>query len=109
MKLVQTNLIPILCEYHGDDHLFDVTLRLLVNLTNPALLLFNEEVPTDKVARNYYLEIVNNLQSYKPNLAFDKFWEVLTDKLKLLLVKVSSFIINALIFLFPEIHYLAGS
>ena len=88
MKLVQTNLIPILCEYSSDETLFDVTLRLLVNLTNPSLLLFNEELPTEKVARNYYLQHVSHLQSYKPNLASDKFWMVLTDKLKLLLVKV---------------------
>ena len=88
MKLVQTNLIPILCEYSSDETLFDVTLRLLVNLTNPSLLLFNEELPTEKVARNYYLQHVSHLQSYKPNLAPDKFWMVLTDKLKLLLVKV---------------------
>lgn len=90
MKLVQTNLIPILCEYHSDEALFDVALRLLVNLTNPTLLLFNEEMPTDKVERNYYLQHVSHLQSYKPVLASDKFWIVLTDKLKLLLVKVNS-------------------
>lgn len=88
MKLVQTNLIPIMCEYHSDDHLFDVTLRLLVNLTNPALLLFNEELPSDKVVRNYYLQILGHLQSYKPNLSSEKLWIVLTDKLKVLLIKV---------------------
>ena len=37
--------------------LFDVTLRLLVNLTNPELLLFKEELPEDKETRNYYLQI----------------------------------------------------
>lgn len=89
MKLVQTNLIPIICEYHSEETLFDVTLRLLVNLTNPTLLLFNEELPTEKTARHYYLQHISHLQSYKPCLALDKFWMVLTDKLKLLLVKVS--------------------
>ena len=88
MKLVQTNLIPILCEYQKDEHLFDVTLRLLVNLTNPTLLLFNEELPKDKEVRNYYLQHVSHLQSYKPGLSSEKLWMVLTDKLKLLLVKV---------------------
>lgn len=88
MKLVQTNLIPIMCEYHSDDQLFDVTLRLLVNLTNPTLLLFNEELPSDKVVRNYYLQILGHLQSYKPNLSSEKLWNVLTDKLKVLLIKV---------------------
>lgn len=90
MKLVQNHLVPILCEHHQDSILFDVNLRLLVNLTNPSLLLFNEELPTEKVSRNYYLQHVSHLQSYKPILASDKLWNVLTDKLKLLLVKVSA-------------------
>ena len=89
MKLVQTHLVPILCEYSKEEDLFDVTLRLLVNLTNPSLLLFNEELPTEKVTRNYYLQHVSHLQSYKPILSSDKLWVVLTDKLKLLLIKAS--------------------
>lgn len=89
MKLIQTNLIPILCEYHSDEVLFDVTLRLMVNLTNPTLLLFNEELPKEKVASNFYLQILSHLQSYKPCLSSDKLWVVLTDKLKLLLNKVT--------------------
>ena len=89
MKIVQTSLIPILCEYFKDEALFDVTLRLMVNLTNPTLLLFNEELPQEKVARNYYMQHVGHLQSYKPAFILEKFWIVLTDKLKLLLVKVN--------------------
>ena len=88
MRLVQTSLIPILCEYHADETLFDVTLRLLVNLTNPTLLLFNEELPKDKVVRKYFLENVSYLQNYKPAFSSERFWIVLTDKLKLVLVKV---------------------
>ena len=89
MKLVQSHLVPILCEYHKDDLLFDVTLRLITNLTNPSLLLFNEELPTDPVVRNYYMQHVSHLQSYKPIFSSDKLWTVLTDKLKLLLIKVN--------------------
>ena len=81
--------MPIICEYHKDSSLFDVVLRLSVNLTNPTLLLFNEELPKDKETRKYYLEHVTHLQSYKPALSSDKFWNVLTDKLKVILVKVS--------------------
>jgi hypothetical protein len=44
--------------------LFDVTLRLLVNLTNPELLLFKEELPEDKETRNYYLQIQVKFQTY---------------------------------------------
>ena len=88
MRAVQTNLIPIICEYDKDEELFDVALRLTVNLTNPTLLLFNEELPQEKVMRNYYMQHVGHLQGYKPALASERFWIVLTDKLKLLLVKV---------------------
>jgi len=41
-----------------------VTLRLLVNLTNPELLLFKEELPEDKETRNYYLQIQVEFQTY---------------------------------------------
>jgi hypothetical protein len=63
-----------------------------------ALLLFNEELPKEKEARNYYLQHVSHLQSYKPCLSSEKLWMVLTDKLKLLLVKVSCFSYKVLIF-----------
>ena len=48
------------------------TSRLMVNLTQPAVLCFQNEVPTDKVMRNYYIEIENDLQSYK-EVRFPKF------------------------------------
>ena len=65
-----------ICSRDHSNHreLFDGTLRLLVNLTNPELLLFKvlfasklgivrifllsyEELPEDKVTRNYFLQI----------------------------------------------------
>lgn len=97
MKVVTLHLLPIVCEYHSDDHLFDVALRLMLNLTNPTLLLYNEELPNEKVQRNQYLQIVSHLQSYKPTLASSKLWSVFTDKLKILLVKV--------IILFSQIYF----
>lgn len=90
MKIIQTSLIPILCEYNQDEDLFQVTLRLLVNLTNPTLLLFNEQLPQEKVMRNYFMQHVGHLQGYKAVFSMEKFWIVLTDKLKLLLNKVFS-------------------
>ena len=54
------------CRDHPNNReLFDVTLRLLVNLTNPELLLFKEELPEDKETRNFYLQIQTHRQSYK--------------------------------------------
>lgn len=64
-QIVQKDLIPIIKEYKDDDVLLDTVLRLMVNLTQPAKLCFQNQVPGDKTNRNYYLEIEAHLQSYK--------------------------------------------
>ncbi|KAG7308218.1 hypothetical protein JYU34_006890, partial [Plutella xylostella] len=81
-KVLQTDLIPMLVDHWENDELFDVTLRLLVNLTNPALLLYREEVPVERTARHNYLQILTHLQSYKED-AFTKMdtWIIFKNKL----------------------------
>ncbi|KAL4716642.1 hypothetical protein ACJJTC_008277 [Scirpophaga incertulas] len=81
-KVVQTDLIPMLINHWENAELCDVTLRLLVNLTNPALLLYREEVPVERGARHNYLQILLHLQSYKEE-AFSKVetWNVFAKKL----------------------------
>ncbi|XP_063619541.1 protein timeless homolog [Cydia splendana] len=81
-KVLQTDLIPMLIDHWENTELFDVTLRLLVNLTNPALLLYREEVPTERTARHNYLLILLHLQNYKEE-AFTKVetWNVFAKKL----------------------------
>ena len=37
----------------------------MVNLTQPAFLCFQNQVPQDKATRNFYMEIESDLQSYK--------------------------------------------
>ncbi|CAH1999400.1 unnamed protein product [Acanthoscelides obtectus] len=58
---------------------------LIVNLTTPALILFDEEVPTDKTARNHYLQMEEHLQSYKEAFVDDDVWAVLSTKLSQIL------------------------
>ncbi|XP_045765295.1 protein timeless homolog isoform X2 [Maniola jurtina] len=81
-KVLQTDLLPMLIDHWEKDELFDVTLRLIVNLTNPALLLYREEVPAERSARHNYLQILSHLQSYKEE-AFTKVetWQVFSKKL----------------------------
>ncbi|XP_013190355.1 protein timeless homolog isoform X2 [Amyelois transitella] len=81
-KVLQTDLLPMLIDHWENTELFDVTLRLLVNLTNPALLLYREEVPVERTARYNYLQILLHLQSYKEE-AFTKVetWTVFAKKL----------------------------
>ncbi|GIY75960.1 protein timeless [Caerostris extrusa] len=56
--LIETDILPILKRYKDEKEIFDFALRLLVALTSPALLLFNEEIPEDKASHNIYLELV---------------------------------------------------
>ena len=44
--------------------LFSYSCRLLVNLTQPAVICFGK-VPKEKMERNQFLEVMSHLQSYK--------------------------------------------
>ena len=63
--------------------------RLLINLTSPALMVYNEELPSEKTTRSNYLEILGHLQEYKSAMAQEVIWSVVNDKLKNLLSIVS--------------------
>lgn len=84
-KVLQTDLLPLLKNYWEDDDMFDVVLRLLVNLTTPPLILWNEEVPTEKITRNHYLQIEEHLQNYKQAFTDDAIWALLSTKLSKIL------------------------
>ncbi|KAL3279158.1 hypothetical protein HHI36_016672 [Cryptolaemus montrouzieri] len=84
-KVLQTDLLPLLKSYWEETELFDVLLRLLVNLTTPPLILWNEETPTDKNVRNYFMQIEDHLQSYKLSFADDALWAVLSSRMSKIL------------------------
>ncbi len=86
IQVVQSDLVPLLRHHsEGDEELFDMVLRLMVNLTNPELLLFREELPEDKVMRNYYLQLQAHRQKYKQAFVDESLWKVLSSKLSTLL------------------------
>lgn len=87
LGVVKSDLLPILRDHSNNRELFDVTLRLLVNLTNPELLLFKEELPEDKETRNYFLQIQNHRQIYKEAFIDQPLWTVLAKTLGALLKK----------------------
>ena len=66
--VVKSDLLPLLREYSSDDDLFDMVLRLVVNLTSPELLLFRHELPEDKITRNYFLQLQRFRQGKSSNL-----------------------------------------
>uniref|UniRef100_T1IWD6 Timeless N-terminal domain-containing protein n=1 Tax=Strigamia maritima TaxID=126957 RepID=T1IWD6_STRMM len=80
MKIMVTDLLPLFKNYWEDKTLLDIVLRLLVNLTNPALVLY-EDIPIDRILRNHYLEIVHHLQCYKQAFQEEKIFNILTNKL----------------------------
>ena len=66
IQVLQSDLVPLLKDSSGkreDALLLDLILRLVVNLTNPEILLFREELPQDKTARNHYLQLQSHRQA----------------------------------------------
>jgi len=87
LGVVKSDLVLILRDHSNHRELFDVTLRLLVNLTSPELLLFKEELPEDKETRNFYLQIQNHRHTYKEAFVDEQLWSTLTKTLGTLLKK----------------------
>lgn len=80
-NIVETDLLPILVRYSNDSELFDLIIRLLVNLTTPALLIYNEQPPIEKTQRQYYLQILSHLQKYKRAFTDINVWKIIVNKL----------------------------
>lgn len=81
-QVVQRDLLPLLKHYSEDLQLYDVILRLLVNLTHPALLLYDEEVPKNKKYLSQYLEIQQHLRAYKAAFVDKDIWNKITGRLR---------------------------
>ncbi|XP_063704948.1 protein timeless homolog [Culicoides brevitarsis] len=81
-QLLKSDLLPMLMDCCESDEVTDVMLRLLVNFTNPALLLYREELPKDNVGRRNFLELVEILQRYKESFALDAIWKFLGKRLE---------------------------
>lgn len=73
-----------------EDELSDVLLRLLLNLTSPTLLLYNEVLPKDGPNRRNFLQLVEILQSYKAAFSLPPVWLALCKRLKHVLEIVSA-------------------
>lgn len=81
-KVVQTDLIPMLIGQTEENEMSDVLLRLLVNLTTPALLLFNEKLPKDGPTRRIYLDMLEILQCFKIAFSIPTVWLSLRQRLQ---------------------------
>lgn len=73
-----------------ENEMSDVLLRLLVNLTNPTLLLYREELPKDGPNRRNYLQLIEILQGYKSAYSLQPIWAALEKRLQKVLGIVSN-------------------
>lgn len=100
----------MLMDCSENEEVADVLLRLLVNFTNPALLLYREELPKDNVGRRNFLELVEILQRYKESFSKDALWVLFGKRLEktLEIVSVSSRICKDLLKDFFILYFYQG-
>lgn len=79
-QILQSDLLPILTQHSQDKPLFDAVIRLMVNLTQPALLCFGS-VPKEPSFRHHFLQVLAYLQAYKEAFASEKAFGVLSETL----------------------------
>uniref|UniRef100_A0A3P9PI13 Timeless circadian clock n=1 Tax=Poecilia reticulata TaxID=8081 RepID=A0A3P9PI13_POERE len=79
-QIVQNDLLPIIVQYRQDKTLFDACIRLMVNLTQPAMLCFGK-IPDDPVFRQHYMQVTSHLQAYKEAFASEKVFGILSETL----------------------------
>ncbi|KAM5287939.1 protein timeless homolog [Ctenodactylus gundi] len=79
-QILQGDLLPILTQHRQDKPLFDAVIRLMVNLTQPALLCFGS-VPKEPGMRHHFLQVLTYLQAYKEAFASEKAFGVLSETL----------------------------
>ncbi|KAB5537051.1 hypothetical protein PHYPO_G00114380 [Pangasianodon hypophthalmus] len=79
-QILQNDLLPIITQHGQDKPLFDACIRLMVNLTQPALLCFGK-IPSDATFRHHFLQVVTYLQGYKEAFANEKVFTVLSETL----------------------------
>ncbi|KAM6215560.1 protein timeless homolog [Rhynchocyon petersi] len=79
-QILQSDLLPILTQHRQDKTLFDAVIRLMVNLTQPALLCFGS-VPKEPSLRHHFLQVQTYLQAYKEAFASEKAFGVLSETL----------------------------
>uniref|UniRef100_A0A8D3CGR4 Timeless circadian clock n=1 Tax=Scophthalmus maximus TaxID=52904 RepID=A0A8D3CGR4_SCOMX len=79
-QIVQNDLLPIIIQHGQDKALFDASVRLMVNLTQPAMLCFGK-VPDDPVFRHHFLQVTSHLQAYKEAFATESVFGILSETL----------------------------
>uniref|UniRef100_A0A0N5ATF3 TIMELESS domain-containing protein n=1 Tax=Syphacia muris TaxID=451379 RepID=A0A0N5ATF3_9BILA len=80
-NILQNDLIPIMKDNSATDNLFDIALRLAINLTQPTAVVFAYSKPEDKEGWLHYFQVEESLRRSKLSFADEYFFSVLKDKL----------------------------
>ncbi len=81
-QVLGRDLLPLFKHYHKEENIWEVAIRLLQNLTHPALLLYEEEIPKNKTYLNYYHILEGHLRKYKAAFVDKVIWKALAEKLR---------------------------
>ncbi|VDM35681.1 unnamed protein product [Hydatigera taeniaeformis] len=87
LKILTSDLIPLLKVSRADPILFDLVIRLMVGLTQPAVVCFRNEIPTDRDLYAAFLKVDTILKEYKYAFADEKLFRVLAECVEDLLNK----------------------
>ncbi|KAH0946664.1 hypothetical protein HN011_009855, partial [Eciton burchellii] len=84
-KLLQTDLVRILVHQVKNTELWDILLRLIINLTSSVSVIYNNQIPAEKTMYSFYQQIISHLQEYKLALTNDNVWFAVSGRLRKLL------------------------
>ncbi|VDO86334.1 unnamed protein product [Heligmosomoides polygyrus] len=77
LNIIENDLIPIIKSPNLKDDMFDITLRLLANLTQPAIVSLQGRQPEDRDEWQTYWILEDNLRRAKHAFADVKFFSIL--------------------------------
>ncbi|VDQ02411.1 unnamed protein product [Trichobilharzia regenti] len=65
LRIVSSDLVPLVRCCSENKILFELVIRLLMNLTQPAIICFRQEIPKDRDHYSAFLQVDDLLKSYK--------------------------------------------
>nr|CAH8872526.1 unnamed protein product [Trichobilharzia regenti] len=87
LRIVSSDLVPLVRCCSENKILFELVIRLLMNLTQPAIICFRQEIPKDRDHYSAFLQVDDLLKSYKKDFADEEFFRVLCNVVGILLDK----------------------
>ncbi|VDK36544.1 unnamed protein product [Taenia asiatica] len=82
LKILTSDLIPLLKVSGADPTLFDLVIRLMVSLTQPAVVCFRNEIPNDRDLYAAFLKVDAILKDYKYAFADEHLFRVLAERVE---------------------------